>query len=61
MEDGLGEGGRKQTTKGSGNKDQILGVWGWGGRAKKGSQRSNWGSRCQRWEDSGNQGKARAE
>lgn len=45
MEDGLGEGGRKQTTKGSGNKDQILGVRGVGDRAKKGNQRSSWVSR----------------
>lgn len=36
VEDGLGEGGRKQITKGSGNKDQILGVggWGWGQKGK---------------------------
>lgn len=33
---GWGRGGRKQTTKGSGNKDQILGVggWGWGQKGK---------------------------
>lgn len=49
LEDGPGVGGTggKQTTKGSGNKDQILGVggWGWGQKGKPEEQLGNPGVR----------------
>lgn len=57
---GWGRGDRKQTTKGSGNKDQILGVGGWGGPKREtrgviGDPHVRGGG------ESGKQGKARAE
>lgn len=46
-------GGRKQTTRGAGNRPDT---WSWEGGAKR-ETRGALESRCQRWGYSGNQGK----